>query len=506
MGKQYRIQKNFCLSGRKHLHAVEWHTHARPVLYNHCQMAVSSSASYIEQYLSLDCGAHEHIQMALVPYADSQRCCYSLTLNLNVNFICFLFWKSVVPYDNCFLFCVRFEFVFFFFEWINFAYQWVRIFFVCCDWLWTGSKSKSQHKKIFQFLVNETKSWPHFERREREFCWYAYRLWAADRALNFDSQQMRNFPLWWCSCSSMCRPFSWYVVVRDSVGSFLRRILVIQLVSRRPMQHHICAKIDIQFIFYCHRFHREPIRRLTFGANENSRMWNFFPRIHQRIDCRREWCDRFHCPNIFRTNDAIPLATADPPCRHWLENVILYAFEWPFNWLCDISHSHAIGMFVKCWLEFRHVNGILTVHVTCAISTSPAYWPRDMCNCWPIMHTWIRLRTLHAQRIWRAIYVPVWECVHVIITNIIIMAKFNERIRTPHEHTQFNSIPKYLHVLWHIWSKIFDSPWSQYGMFVGGRFIRIISCGQNEAGFGLVHTCPTQVTIFQTRTLIKNSF
>lgn len=80
-----------CQKDLEHLHAVEWHTHARPVLYNHCQMVVSSSELYIDQNLSLDCGAHEHIQMARGPYADSQRCCFSPTTLIEFNLMWFLF-------------------------------------------------------------------------------------------------------------------------------------------------------------------------------------------------------------------------------------------------------------------------------------------------------------------------------------------------------------------------------------------------------------------------------
>lgn len=62
-------------------------------------------------------------------------------------------------------------------------------------------------------------------------------------------------------------------------------------------------------------------------------------------------------------------------------------------------------------------------------------------------------------------------------------------------------LPEYLYVLWHTWSKIFNRPRPQNSMFIGCRFISIISCGQYKTCFGFIHTCSGQITILQTGTL-----
>lgn len=236
--------------------------------------------------------------------------------------------------------------------------------------------------------------------KKRKMAWHAYRLWAVDREWSFDWQRKPNSLLWWCSCNSMCRPFSWYVVVPDSAESFLRRIRVVQLVSRRPMPHRICAQFGENYIIWM-SFQLLSVDWLTFCANENWRMWNFFPRIRQRIDYRREWCDRSRCPNICHTIGAIPLATAVLPCKRWLKWRCICMFAqcawWHFH-----SHSDRRVCEICEWqsIQANRMNGkVLTVLVTYAISTSQAYSLRDMCNCWPIMHTWIRLRTRHVQQI-----------------------------------------------------------------------------------------------------------
>lgn len=71
ISKQFFVIFNFACTH-------EWHTHARPVLLNHCQSVVSS-LEYMGQNQGSDYAAHEHKPMVLVPYidADLTMWCYS---------------------------------------------------------------------------------------------------------------------------------------------------------------------------------------------------------------------------------------------------------------------------------------------------------------------------------------------------------------------------------------------------------------------------------------------